>query len=61
MCIRDRYYIPSIATVRQPTEVIARESVSLLCEMLEGGEPRYVTVNYALVEGESVAPVRHRP
>ena len=56
-----RYYIPSIATVRQPTEVIARESVSLLCEMLEGGEPRYVTVNYALVEGESVAPVRHRP
>lgn len=52
------YFIPSIATVRQPTEMIASESVSLLCDMLEGGEPRYVTVKYALVEGESIAPVR---
>lgn len=53
-----RYYIPSIATVRQPTEEIARESVKLLCEMLEGGRPRYVTVGYTLVEGESVASAR---
>ncbi len=48
-----RYFIPSIATVSQPTELIARESVELLCSMLEGEEPRYVTVDYELVEGES--------
>lgn len=48
-----RYFIPSIATVSQPTELIARESVDLLCRMLEGEQPRYVTVDYELVEGES--------
>lgn len=50
------YYIPAISTVRQPTEQIARESVALLCEMLEGGGSRNVTVPYSLVEGESIAP-----
>lgn len=50
-----RYFIPSIETVCQPTQMIARESVKLLCEMLEGGERRYVTVDYSLVPGESVA------
>lgn len=50
-----RYYIPSIATVSQPVEAIARESVELLLEMMEGGEPRHVTVDYAMVEGESIA------
>ena len=29
-----------------------------LKEMLEGGEPRFVTVDYALVEGESIAPAK---
>ena len=53
-----RYVIPSITTVRQPTEEIARKSVELLCEMLEGGEARHVTVGYSLVEGESLARVR---
>ena len=52
------YFIPSIATVRQPTEEIARESVALLCDMLGGGEPRFVTVDYQMVEGESIAPAR---
>ena len=52
-----RYYIPSITTVLQPTETIARESVKLLCEMLEGGEAKFVTVDYALVEGESVGAI----
>ena len=50
-----RYFIPSIATVKQPTEEIARESVELLCAMLEGASPRFVTVNYELVGGESAA------
>ena len=49
-----RYFIPSIATVRQPMDDIARESVALLCQMMEGGEPRHVTVDYVLVEGESI-------
>ena len=51
------YYIPAIATVRQPTEEIAKESVALLCDMLDGGEPRFVTVDYQMVEGESIARI----
>ena len=51
-----RYYIPSITTICQPVEAIARESVTLLCDMLEGGQPRYVTLDYMLMEGESVGP-----
>ena len=53
-----RYYIPSITTVLQPTEKIARESVKLLCEMLDGDAPKFVTVDYALVEGESVGGIQ---
>jgi len=51
-----RFTIPSIATVSQPTGEIARRSVDLLCDMLGGGEARFITVDYALVEGESVGP-----
>ena len=40
----------------QPVEAIARESVTLLCDMLEGAQPRYVTLDYTLLEGESVGP-----
>jgi len=53
-----RYYVPSIASVRQPTEEIARRSVELLCEMIEGGQARHIKVDYSLVEGESVSRVR---
>ena len=53
-----RYYVPSIASVRQPTEEIARKSVELLCEMLEGGQAQHIKVDYSLVEGESVAQAR---
>ena len=53
-----RYCIPSITTVRQPPEEIARRSVALLCDMLDGGAPQHVKVDYALVDGESVARVR---
>lgn len=55
-----RYYIPSIETVSQPTGEIARESVRLLCAMLEGAGASNVKVGYSLVSGESVAPVRER-
>ena len=53
-----RYYVPSIASVRQPVEEIARRSVELLSEMIEGGQTQYLKVDYSLVEGESVGPVR---
>ena len=55
-----RFMIPSIATVSQPTSEIARKSVDLLCDMLEGGDPRFVTVDYTMVEGESVGPAPKR-
>ena len=50
-----RYFVPSITTICQPTEEIARESVELLCDMLDGAAPRYVTVDYRFVEGESIS------
>jgi len=53
-----RFYMPSIATVRQPTELIARESVDLLHSMLEGGQAQCMKVGFELVMGESLAPVR---
>ena len=53
-----RYMMPSITTVRQPTEEIARRSVELLCEMLEGGQAQHITVESSMVEGESLAGVR---
>ena len=55
-----RFYVPSITTVSQPVEAIARESVFLLCDMLKGGKPRHVTVEYALVHGESVEERQER-
>ena len=51
-----RFYVPSITTISQPVEAIARESVTLLCDMLEGAQQRYVTLDYTLLEGESVGP-----
>ena len=53
-----RFYIPSIATVRQPTQRIARESVSLLHSMLEGNPAQCMKVGFELIMGESLAPVR---
>ena len=50
-----RYYIPSIVSVRQPTEEIAKRSVELLCDMLDGGGSQHVTTGFEMVEGESVA------
>lgn len=53
-----RFYIPSIATIRQPAERIARESVDLLHRMLEGEPAQCRTVGFELMMGESLAPVR---
>ncbi len=53
-----KYFVPSITTVLQPAEMIAKESVALLCEMLDGGEPREVRLPYSFVDGESIGPVK---
>ena len=53
-----RFYIPSIATVRQPTELIARESVDLLHSMLDGQQAQCLKVGFELIMGESLASVR---
>lgn len=50
-----RYFIPSIATVSQPAEDIARVSVALLLERMAGEDARHVTVEHTLVDGESVS------
>ena len=54
-----RFYIPSIATVRQPTDRIAKESVALLHSMLEGEQAQYLNVGYEVIMGESLAPLRY--
>lgn len=53
-----RYFIPSIATVSQPTERIARQSVELLRQMQNGEKPRCERVEFSLIKGESIAPPR---
>ena len=53
-----RYVIPSLTTVRQSTEYIARRSIELLCDMMEGGQARHEKAQYELIEGESLAPPR---
>ena len=50
-----KYFIPRLTTVEQPVDDIARESVQVLMDMLEGGEqPRHIVVDARLVRRESV-------
>ena len=50
-----KYFIPRLTTVEQPVDAIARESVQVLMDMLEGGEPpRHIVVDATLVKRESV-------
>lgn len=52
-----KYYIPSITTIRQPVEEIARETAKLLFEMiLDRKEPESRTFPGELVVGESTGP-----
>ena len=53
------FTIPRLATVEQPVAEIARSSVELLTEMLEGGAPpRQLVVNAILRRRESLAAPR---
>ena len=51
-----RYCIPVLATVRQPSEPIARKSIELLVSQIEHCAPaRTLLVPHEILEGESVA------
>ncbi len=53
-----KFFIPRLTTVAQPINDIARESVTMLMDMLENGEdPRHVIVDAALILRESVGKV----
>lgn len=50
-----KYFIPRLTTIEQPVNDIARESVQVLMDMLERGEPpRHIVVNAKLQKRESV-------
>lgn len=50
-----KYFIPRLTTVEQPVDDIARQSIQVLKDMLEGGQPpRHITVEAKLVKRESV-------
>ena len=54
-----KYFLPSLTTIIQPQEEIARKSVEVLLEMMTGGGTgRHVTLPAALVRRESVAAPR---
>ena len=52
-----RFTIPTLATVRQPIDLLAEASVSVLLEMMHGDvTSRNLLLDAELMEGESVAP-----
>ena len=54
-----KYFLPSLTTIVQPQEEIARKSVEVLLEMMTGGgSGRHVTLPAALARRESVAAPR---
>ena len=53
-----KYFLPSLTTIAQPQEEIARKSVEVLLDMMNGGEGRHVTLPAALIRRESVAAPR---
>lgn len=55
-----KYFIPRLTTVAQPIDVIARESIEMLMDMLvNDAPPRHITVEAELILRESVALVRN--
>ena len=54
-----KYFLPSLTTIVQPQEEIARKSVEVLLEMMTGGGTgRHITLPAALARRESVAAPR---
>ncbi len=54
-----RYYIPSLATIKQPEEEMAHESVRILLNHIRSGAPhRHLLFDAVFSPGESFAPRR---
>lgn len=54
-----RYFIPSLATMKQPEAEMAHESVHILLGHIRGGAPhRHLLFDAVFSEGESFAPAR---
>lgn len=53
-----KYFLPSLTTIAQPQEEIARKSVEVLLDMMNGGKGRHVTLPAALIRRESVGAPR---
>lgn len=54
-----KYFIPSLSTIVQPQEEIARQSVDVLLDMMEkDGSARHLTVTAAPLLRESIASPR---
>lgn len=53
-----KYFLPSLTTIAQPQEEIARKSVEVLLDMMNGGKGRHVTLPAALIRRESVGAAR---
>ena len=53
-----KYFIPRLTTVVQPIDDIARESVTMLMDMLQGGVPKHIAVDAELIIRESVSPAQ---
>jgi len=51
------YITPSLATMRQPMDEIARVSVSLLIDSIQGKPSRHVLLDTEPVKGDSVRPL----
>lgn len=53
-----KYFIPSLTTIVQPQEEIARKSVEVLLDMMEHDSPgRHLLLEATLARRESVAPI----
>lgn len=54
-----RYYCPSLATMQQPCDEMAKESIELLFDLIEGGSGnRHRIFPAQLVEGQSVRSIQ---
>jgi LacI family transcriptional regulator len=52
------YFKPLLATIRQPVEGLAKTSVQLLLQMIEGQEVKHETIlDISLFEGETIRPI----
>ena len=53
-----QYFIPTLTTMAQPGEELAKESVNMLVGMiLKGEKPRQITLSATLREGDSVISI----